>query len=145
MIKSGFHQALAVRVQLGYPRTIGRIEPGESPIHARIEIEDKASGIVILQLELGPADFLNLMGGSGAYVTAHLPKTEFLGRLGKEMLVDTVNLGPTHEMTEAAAKAAGAALAEGDWDAVSVNKTRDGWQATLRRWVAPEEAYPATD
>lgn len=125
---------ISVSLRLGYPIRSG--PDGPQPPIARLEIQDEASRIHFLELELDAEQLMNFMRGSAAYATAEM---RGLDRVGKRMEVDVQHLGQHATLAGAQMVADDWAAETGPWDTLQVSKRRDGWVATGRRWVEVEE------
>jgi hypothetical protein len=129
----GKGRELPVSVRLGFP-----INNQQEQRVARLEIHDETAGVLLLEVELDPAQLMAILGNSAAHVTAWMPKS--LNHIGKRMEHESTVIGTKYEMTEEAAQAAATAwAAQNDWHTVSVSATNVGtWVAVGRRWVDPE-------
>lgn len=129
----GKGRELPVSVRLGFP-----INNMQEQRVARLEIHDETAGVLLLEVELDPAQLMAILGSSAAHVTAWMPKT--LDHIGKRLETGSTTVGRKYEMTEEAADAAATAwAAENNWQSVYVSANNTGhWVASGRRWVEPE-------
>lgn len=110
--------------------------------HARLRVEDPLSGMIIIEVDLDPAQLMQFMSSSTARVRGYI--SPHLGRVGKKMTHyvvvvprfrryeiegDDADEGKVKELQSIEAN-----LRE-SWEAVSRNWTRDGLQLTCRNWV----------
>lgn len=122
-----------VSIALAHPSSNG----GETPI-VRVEVTDRASRIVVLQVELDAEQFLSLMANRTAYGPASW--TNHTDRIGKVMQHDNVILpSETFPNPEAAKLGAEVWGQENGWTYTDARRNNVGsWVFTGRRWVDPE-------
>lgn len=126
---------LPVSVRLSFPTSFG--PEGNGPRRAVIEIHDETARITLMEIELTPDELMGLFGGSGAYVTASMPRT--LDRVGKEMQHDskTWDDGYTVKVAQARERAESWQMAN-NWQTLDLRQAHGVWTATGRRWVDPQ-------
>lgn len=128
-----------VSIALAHPSS----NSGETPI-VRLEVTDRASRIVVLQVELDAEQFLNLMANRTAYGPASW--TSHTDRIGKVMRHDSAILPPeTFPNVEAAKLGAEVWGQENGWTYTDARRNNaSSWVFTGRRWDDPEPGQPAS-
>lgn len=127
---------LAMTLHMTYPVTNKPEELGVGHVYgkyAALRLTDEASSMVVAEIELGPAELLQLMSSSEARVTVQL--TENPERIGMEMEHKSVKLG--YVTDAAAAEAELNYRATGEWDHVAARTRQGGWWVEMRRWRKP--------
>jgi hypothetical protein len=104
----------------------------------RLYVEDRTSGIAVLDAPLDAEQFLDLMGGGSAEVLGWFtPRPDRVGHIHQH--------GHTfldgYAVTKAAAEVAAESWrVENGWDTVETRRNNGGqWVITGRRWVAPDQ------
>ena len=138
-ISPGGRQDGHVSLSLHHPSSNG----GETPI-VRLEVTDRASRIVVLQVELSADQFLNLMGNRTAYGPASW--TNHVDRIGLTMQHGSDTRPGSEYGNQMAADHHARLWAEVNgwtyWDAKRNNV--GSWVFTGRRWVKPEPGQEPT-
>jgi len=113
----------------------------------RLSITDDASRTQIVEFSLGPDDFLKLMKSQNITVPCEVVAGDALDRLGKEYvheihripaeLITSYNPDTSKLEAEEWADSLIHSLPDEQWENVYTSKNRDGWHATLEKWVTP--------
>lgn len=134
-------RTLAMSLHLTYPITNKPEALSVGHVHgkyATLRLTDEASGMVVAEIDLGPAELLQLMSSSEARVNVQL--TAHPERIGMEMEHDQIKLGYVSEA--AAAEAELNYRATGEWDYVATRSRQGGIWVEMRRWRKPATPEP---
>lgn len=124
-----------------------RVDSGAGEDGLRLGVQDAASGEMLAQIQLSPEDLWRLLKGGSIQIDGR--STDHLDRIGKRMMVDTVNVPRDITDTvssrdrdrEGRLKAAvdWASVTHPNWDAYQAHHTNTGTvRIVLRKWVVSE-------
>jgi hypothetical protein len=106
--------------------------------YASLHIEDRASGIPLIDVDLSPDEFLSIMANSSTRITTGATTSPRLDLVGKRRIHEARPLGRlyTDETQRAViiAEATAQAIADG-WEQAAPQQHNWGWALHCERWV----------
>lgn len=121
-----------VQISLTYPK-------GGGGTRATLRVEDVPSGETLVDVDLDPEQYINIMSSGVTIVTgAHVTtRPERIGRRMQNTSAE-VRLGTGVDLDAEAERKRATFLAEG-WEAVRIDKTNFGRRVVAYRWIVNEE------
>lgn len=109
-----------------------------------IEIRDRDSSLVLLQIDLTPEDFRNLLSSMNIEADAFILHEAARHRIGKKLTVSSMeipeSIRPKYNETTAPGLQdwVDNLVASEGWDEANIYHHNDGWKVHLRKWVVIE-------